>query len=238
MGNARVTFIQQHPRRSGFILLFGTRPVVSNDPAAGEISTLCPRCGRQATIVGKSYRNWFTLFFIPVFPVSGAKTFSQCTSCGGQFPVPLRELTNRVRDSDRAQAQRAITMYNSLRASPANSITLNELMALYASMGEYDQAISAAGEFAQALNNSEQCMTTLARVYLATDQHEEALRWLEAATTRNANLGEAHYYKAVAHLTKPAPDPHAAITAARAARNASYPGAEELLKEAESRARA
>jgi tetratricopeptide (TPR) repeat protein len=225
-----------HPRR-GFILLFGTRPIITTDAAAGAVETICPQCSRQSRLTGKKYRQWFTLFFIPIFPVSGAKLFSQCSLCGAQFPVPVKELASRVATADKQQAQRAIAMYNSLRNSPANSVTLNELMALYASMGEYDQAISAAGEFGQALNNSEQCMTTLGRVYLAKNQHAEALRWLDAATARNPDLGEAHHFKAVAHLTKTPPELNQAIAAARAARSGGYPEAEELLREAEQRAK-
>lgn len=222
--------------RPGFILFFGTRPISSSDPSAAAVDTICPNCHHHSRIIGKTYRNWFTLFFIPMFPVSGTKTFSQCTHCGAQFPVPLSELARNIRQADQQQMQRAIAMYNSLRNSPANSITLNDLMSLYASIGEFDQAISAAGEFAQALNNSEQCMTTLGRIYLAKNQFDEALKWLEAAIARNPELGEAHYYRAIACLTQPALDLDKAIRSARAARAAGYPGAEDLLQEAQRRA--
>jgi tetratricopeptide (TPR) repeat protein len=224
--------------RQGFILLFGTRPIFSHDGAmARGIETVCPNCNRQSRIIGKKYRQWFTLFFIPIFPVSSATTFSQCTNCGAQFPVPLGELATRVATADKQQAQRAIAMYNSLRNSPANSVTLNDLMSLYASMGEYDQAISAAGEFEQALNNSEQCMTTLGRVYLAQSNYRHAIEWLDAAIARNPASGEGHYYRAVAYLAQMPADPDTAIASARAARSAGYPGAEELLRDAEQRAR-
>jgi len=142
-----------------------------------------------------------------------------------------------VAASDRQQSQRAISMYNSLRNSPANSVTLNELMALYASMNEFDQAISAAREFSEALNNSEQCMTTLGRIYLAKNDFENALKWLEMATARNPELGEAQYFLGVAYLTKEQPDFTKANAAARAARAAGYPHGDELLRQAESRAR-
>src|SRR5205823_4531831 len=106
-----------------------------------------PRCGQRADMVGKSHRTWFTVFFIPVFPLSGATRFSQCARCGGQFKVDNRQLGTQVAAADRQQSQRAIGLYNSLRASPANSVTLNELMAMYAGMQEYEQAISAARDF-------------------------------------------------------------------------------------------
>ena len=223
-------------RRSGFILLFGSRAIVSND-ATAPVQTRCPRCGQQVSLVPKSYRNWFTVFFIPVFPISGRTPFCQCPSCGAQFQVPAEELRKRLADADRQQNQQAITLYNSLRASPANSVTLNELMTAYASMNEFDQAISSAGEFPQALHASEQCMTTLGRVYLAKNAYNEALQWFDAAVARNPSLGEAQYYKAVTHLLTTPPDTQRAVAAARAARSAGFANAEALLREAEAKAR-
>jgi tetratricopeptide (TPR) repeat protein len=223
--------------RRGFILLFGTRAITSADHSAPSVNTVCPRCSRQTEMLGKTYRTWFTLFFIPVFPVSGAHPISQCRLCGAKFPVSTRELSSRVASSDREQSARAIAMYNSLRNSPANSVTLNDLMTLYASMSEYDQAISAAGQFPQALNNSEQCMTTLGRIYLAKNDHKSAIQWFDAAITRNPQLGEAQYFKAVAHLTDTPPEVDQAIAAARAARAAGHPNAEELFRQAQEKAR-
>lgn len=185
----------------------------------------------------KSVRYWFTLFFVPVFPISRRQAFTQCPECGGQFSVAADELRQRIVEGDRQQNEQAIALYNSLRASPANSITLDQLMKLYGQMKEYDQAISAAAEFPAALHNSEQCMTTLGRIYLARNQFADALKWFEAAVERNPYLGEAQYYNGLAHLLTTPPDYQSAIAAARAARAAGYPQAESLLREAEQKAR-
>jgi tetratricopeptide (TPR) repeat protein len=192
----------------------------------------------MATLRPRRYRTWFTIFFIPVFPISGSTPFTQCSACGAQFPVTADQLRQGMAAADQQQNQRAISLYNSLRASPANSVTLNELMLLYASINDFAAAVSAAGEFPDALNNSEQCMTTLGRVYLAQNRHAEAIQWFDAAVTRNPALGEAQYYKALAHLLRTPSEPEQAVTAARAARAAGHPNSEALLKEAESKARA
>jgi predicted Zn-dependent protease len=222
--------------RSAFIILFGSRNIVSSD-SAPPVQTVCPNCGQHSTIVGKHYRTWFTLFFIPIFPMSGAHPLTQCTTCGAQFGLTLDDLRRGIARAESRQNEEAIGLYNSLRSSPANSITLNQLMQTYAGMKEYDQAISAAREFPEALNASEQCMTTLGRVFLAADRHGEAVQWFDAALARNATLGEAHYYKAVAMLTSNPPNYAGATAAARAARNAGYANAEALLREAEAKAR-
>ncbi|HLL89217.1 MAG TPA: zinc-ribbon domain-containing protein [Tepidisphaeraceae bacterium] len=220
----------------GFILLFGTKPIVSDEPGQ-PVEARCPQCGREATFHGKSYRLWFTLFFLPVVPVSGKKPLSQCSACDAQFPIPLDELRTRVTQNHGEQNQQAIAMYNSLRSSPSNAITLNELMLLYGSMKEYDQAIAAAGQFPQALHASEQCMTTLGRTYLAKGDTAAAMQWLDAALERNGQLGEASYYKALAYLTATPPEPAKAAQAARAARKAGYPNADDLLRQAEEKSR-
>ena len=133
--------------------------------------------------------------------------------------------------------QRAISLYNSLRNSPGNSVTLNELMVLYASIGEFDQAIAAARDFPTALEASEQCMVTLGRVQLGKNEHAEAIRRFDQAIARNPGMGEAHYYKGVAYLTAAQPDYDKAAAAARLARSNGFPNADQLLREAESRAR-
>jgi len=231
----RINRRRRHP--AGFIILFGSRRITSDDAAAPPVRTVCPSCNREVDMQGRSFRSWFTLFFIPLFPISGRSPFSQCPQCGAQFRVSPEQLRHRVSMGEAQQNQQAIGLYNSLRASPANSITLDQLMKMYASMKDFDAAIAAASEFSQALHSSEQCMTTLGRVYLARNEFAQAIQWFDAAVQRNPELGEGHYYKGLSHLLTTPPDYSAAIAAARAARAAGYPGAAELLKEAESKAR-
>ncbi len=223
-------------QRGGFIILFGTKGVIGND-SSPVVTATCPSCGQNTSLVGKTHRTWFTLFFIPVFPISRADRFSQCSSCGAQFALPISELEQKLVEEDNGRQQRAISLYNSLRASPANSITLNELMLIYASMNEFGQAVSAAQLFPDALNTSEQCMTTLGRVYLAQERHTEAMQWFEAALALNPHHADAHYHKAVAHLTSKPPNPASAVAEARLANNLGHPEAAALLKDAQQAAR-
>ncbi len=220
----------------GFILFFGTRSIVKDEPTP-PVRTRCPKCEQEADLIGRSHRQWFTLFFIPVFPISGKTTFSQCANCSTTFRVAPERLKSQLDKADSAQRQRAISMYNSLRASPANSVTLNELMTLYASINEPEQAISAANNFPAALEASEQCMTTLGRIYLSQDQHEQAIEWFDRAIERNPMHAEAQYFKAVAHYGQTPPDLEKAQAAARAARIGDHPNAELLLRDIEQKLR-
>jgi tetratricopeptide (TPR) repeat protein len=233
---ARPSFL---PRRGGFILLFGARTIVSNDapPSAGGVEAVCPRCARRVGMLAKSYRTWFTIFFLPLFPISGRTRFTECPGCGAQFKLSPEELRSQIGAADAAANQQAIALYNSLRASPGNAMTLHQLMTTYAGMQEYDQAISSANQFRDALYSSEQCMAMLGRVFLAKNDPAQAVQWFDAAISRNPQYGEAHYYKAIAYLLATPPEPDKAAAAARAARGAGYPGAEDVLRDAEARAR-
>jgi tetratricopeptide (TPR) repeat protein len=197
------------------------------------VAAKCPRCGAVDSLKGIRVRSWFTIFFMPIFPLGRGQRFTQCKKCQASFAMPPEQFVGAAARADARQMQRAIAMYNSMRVSPANCITMNELMQLYALMGEYSQAASAAAEYPQAVNNSEQCMTTLGRVYLAQDEYAAALQWLDAALTHDPDLAEAQYFKAVAHLKTTPPDAAKAAAAARAAKKLDYPGADEVLSEAE-----
>jgi tetratricopeptide (TPR) repeat protein len=220
-------------RHRGFFFLVGSRRIVSNDGAPSE--ALCPNCRQRTLFQPKSARSWFTFFLIPIFPVSGKISVSQCGNCRMQYRLTPEQLNTRIAASQQQQTQQAIQMYNSLRASPANSVTLNNLLLLYLELHELDQAISAATEFPQALNSSEQCMTTFGRILIERKQYPEAIKWFDAALARNNVLGEAAYCKAVALMNLTPPDIEAAKAAARIARSANMNGADALLKNIESR---
>ncbi len=223
-------------RRGFFLILFGTRNVVSDE---GEpIQAVCPNCSKQAYFQNKSVRNWFTIFYVPLIPIGAKWTLCQCSNCGTRFRTSAQQLQHHASANQQQQMQQAIQMYNSLRASPANSVTLNQLMLLYLQLREYDQAISAANEFSQALNASEQCMSTLGRVLLEQGRHVDAIKWFDAALARNSMLGEAAYFKALALMNQTPPDLPAATAAARTARTAGLDGADALLREIENRSRA
>ncbi len=228
----------RRPPRRGFIVFFGWRSLHGNDKHIPPLEIPCPRCNQPAQMHSRWFQRWFTLFFIPVFPISARTHFSQCSLCASQFKLTLDQLRSRLSEADQNQSQQAITLYNSLRASPGNSITLNNVMMMYASMKEYDLAVSAAREFPQALHASEQCMATLGRVLLAQGNHQQAVQWFDAALARDPAQGESLYHKAIALMSMTPPDLEAAVAAARLARNSSYPRADELLSDLEERNRA
>jgi zinc-ribbon family len=45
----------------------------------------CPACERQREYDLKESRRWFTLYFIPIFPISGTQRYVECQRCGQAF---------------------------------------------------------------------------------------------------------------------------------------------------------
>ncbi len=161
------------PEHRGFIILFGTRQIRSGE-GGPPVETGCPNCGTTAPFIGKNIRTWFTLFFIPVFPISGGQRVSECTHCHTAFNLPIEQLRGASANSGQHQYQEAIALYNRLRENPTDAVLLFQLMQIYAAMGEGDQAVSAARHFPEALAASSQCRELLARIEAAPSPAQQA----------------------------------------------------------------
>ena len=48
----------------------------------------CTRCNNTSDWNFMEYRDWFTLFWIPVFPISGRKEYLECPICRQVYDVP------------------------------------------------------------------------------------------------------------------------------------------------------
>ncbi len=64
------------------MIIYGTRgrEVVID---GGEFH--CPNCDREEEYDLMAIKTYFTLYFIPIFPVSTAGTFVKCLACEGEF---------------------------------------------------------------------------------------------------------------------------------------------------------
>ena len=178
-------------------------------------------------------RDWFTLFFIPILPLSAAKPFVKCTSCNTCFDMDIEQFRRKASIPDERAWQQSIALYNTLRESPKDSVLLNRLLEMYAGMREFDEALAAGRHFPDALNDSAQCLTTYGKVNLAAGKPAEAMKYLQVALEKNKAMGEAHSYMAVAQLSSVPPKPDAAIASARLAASNGYPNTAEFIRQAE-----
>ncbi|CAM5505954.1 hypothetical protein GCM10010329_63740 [Streptomyces spiroverticillatus] len=76
------------------MIIFGTRGYIYQ---LAILTLLCGHCGNPAAHTLRKHVTKFTLFFIPLFPVS-TKYATQCTFCGAERRVEREE-------AERLQAQ-------------------------------------------------------------------------------------------------------------------------------------
>ncbi len=69
------------------MIIFGTN-VRNKELGTGEFN--CPKCRARTPYKHMSARRYFTLYFIPIFPVGGPLgEFVQCTRCGTSFEMAV-----------------------------------------------------------------------------------------------------------------------------------------------------
>ena len=83
------------------IILFGTRGITST-LNHGEF--YCPRCDHQEEYELKQQRPYFTLFFLPIFPIGRASRYVECAGCGRAFQEDVLEV-EPPREADRLLEQ-------------------------------------------------------------------------------------------------------------------------------------
>ena len=72
------------------ILIFGTKRKFKN---LGTLENChCSRCNNTSDWNFMEYRDWFTLFWIPVFPISARKEYLECPICRQIYDVPKNQL--------------------------------------------------------------------------------------------------------------------------------------------------
>ena len=72
-------------RMIAFILLFGTRPVKSEVRDGRREVRDCPNCGLLSEMREYRIRNFFTFFFIPIFPLGRGQEVMSCSRCGSSY---------------------------------------------------------------------------------------------------------------------------------------------------------
>ena len=78
-----------------FIIFGSTTRKIKED----EGYFLCPQCQTLRPYLLQSYQSWFTLFFIPLFPIGDKRNrHVECKECGSTF-IP-RVLENNTFNAD------------------------------------------------------------------------------------------------------------------------------------------
>ena len=71
------------------MIIYGLR---TRTRALGQRASECPNCHRVAMTSYAQRRRWFTLFFVPLFPISGRTSIANCGLCGYQYQVDTKQV--------------------------------------------------------------------------------------------------------------------------------------------------
>ncbi|MCF3961917.1 zinc-ribbon domain-containing protein [Streptomyces fuscigenes] len=82
------------------MILFGTRTYFFQ---LAILTLVCGRCGNPATHALRKRVLKFTLFFVPLFPIS-TKYWTQCGHCGAEKQVPKEQAEGLVATVNQGQA--------------------------------------------------------------------------------------------------------------------------------------
>jgi hypothetical protein len=68
-------------------IIFGAKTVKKPVKKGLNLRKHCGRCHFLSDLREHSHRQYFTLFFIPVFPISKGESFLVCNRCGASFYI-------------------------------------------------------------------------------------------------------------------------------------------------------
>src|SRR5215475_15676860 len=66
-------------------IIFGTKSVKTPVKGGLSLRRYCDRCRFLSDMGEYTFRPYFTLFFIPVFPISKGESMLVCSRCGATF---------------------------------------------------------------------------------------------------------------------------------------------------------
>jgi hypothetical protein len=70
-------------------IIFGTRGRITAANPQDILESSCPAC--QGDLELKVNKTWFTLFFLPIFPVNTNGTFYHCSQCDSAYRSEARQ---------------------------------------------------------------------------------------------------------------------------------------------------
>ena len=71
-------------------IIFGMRTKLHDH--GPTIAATCPRCHNSVVLSHVQIRKWFTLFFLPIFPLGAGKRVLMCPTCRWGRDVPKQAI--------------------------------------------------------------------------------------------------------------------------------------------------
>ena len=97
--------LASHWERLPAVIIYGTKP---KSTRIDEGTFFCPVCEAERTYDLFSVRTYFTLYFIPLFPVGSGDEHIQCENCSGTFASELIDYDPEAEQAATAETLRRI----------------------------------------------------------------------------------------------------------------------------------
>ena len=75
------------------MIIFGTRTKISKSSEEDVLKNSCPNCGSD--LVLSDLKRWFTLYFIPVVPISTIETLYHCEKCNSSYKKEIKQMLQK-----------------------------------------------------------------------------------------------------------------------------------------------
>jgi hypothetical protein len=75
------------------MIIYGTR---GRETTAGGGRFFCPQCRDDANYQHQKVKRYFTLYFIPLFPMDTLGEFVRCQGCKGEYDMKVLNFTREV----------------------------------------------------------------------------------------------------------------------------------------------
>lgn len=110
------------------MIIYGTKP---KSTRIDEGTFFCPVCEAERTYDLFSVRTYFTLYFIPLFPVGSGDEHIQCENCSGTFASELIDYDPEAEQAATAETLRricALFLYDMGRISTTTLEAIQEII--------------------------------------------------------------------------------------------------------------
>lgn len=78
-------------------IVFGTRSRIT-DQNSGDF--FCPHCNTPRRYTQKRARQYFTLYWVPIFPIEQGQEFVECQTCGRAFSLDVLKMKAPIRKKE------------------------------------------------------------------------------------------------------------------------------------------
>jgi len=145
------------------LIIFGTTGLKTKVKDEDALINSCPNC--SGDLFMKKYTRWFTLFFIPVFPINTLDSFYECSSCNNAYAIKIKSILSETTEKRDQAIERTQNLYaNALVAAMTHMAVIDndfaheeerEILDTIKKFPQYDEELNATMRMVKEHGNNE-----------------------------------------------------------------------------------